>query len=89
MLIPLALGLAATVAVFTLLNTIVLNTLPFRNANRLVALSSPMPKLNDTWSIARHQLAYYERNARSMERLALYRASEATLTGDGASFSVR
>ena len=81
--ITLALGLAATVAVFTLLDTIVLNPLPFPNADRLVALSSPMPKLNDTWGIARHQLAYYEQNARSIEKLALYRASEATLTGDG------
>ena len=39
-------------------------------------------RLNDAWGIARHQLAYYEQTARSIEKLALYRASEATLTGD-------
>lgn len=83
--VTLALGLAATVAIYTLLDTIVLTPLPFPNAERLVALSSPMPKLNDTWGIARHQLFYYKDNARSIEEMALYNASEATLTGDGTS----
>jgi putative ABC transport system permease protein len=46
--VTLSLGLAATVAIFTLLDTIVLTPLPFPNADRLVALSSPMPKLSDT-----------------------------------------
>lgn len=79
----LAVGMAAAVTIFTLLDTVVLTPLPFPNADRLVALSSPMPKLNDTWGIARHQLFYYQANARSIEAMALYRESEATLTGDG------
>ena len=79
----LAMGMASALTIFTLLDTIVLTPLPFPNADRLVALSSPMPKLNDTWGIARHQLFYYTANARSIEEMALYRASEATLTGDG------
>jgi hypothetical protein len=83
--VTLSLGLAAAVAIYTLLDTIVLTPLPFPNAERLVALSSPMPKLNDTWGIARHQLFYYKQNARSIEEMGLYRASEATLTGDGTS----
>ncbi len=88
--VTLALGLAATVAIFTLLDTIVLRPLPFPNAERLVALSSPMPKLNDTWGIARHQLFYYKTNARSIEDMGLYRTGEATLTGDGStSFAER
>ncbi len=88
--VTLALGLAATVAIFTLLDTIVLRPLPFPNAERLVALSSPMPKLNDTWGIARHQLFYYKTNARAIEEMGLYRTGEATLTGDGStSFAER
>lgn len=81
--VTLALGLASTVAIYTLLDTIVLRALPFPRSDRLVALSSPMPKLDDTWGIARHQLFYYKENARSLEDMALYRRSEATLTGDG------
>jgi len=81
--VTLALGLAATVTIATLLHRVVLAPLPFPDAGRLVALSSPMPKLNDTWGIARHQLFYYLANARSIEAMALYRASEVTLTGDG------
>lgn len=83
--ITLALGLASTVAIFTLLDTIVLRPLPFPRAERLVSLSSPMPKLHDTWGIARHQLFYYKQKATLLEDLALYRSSDATLTGDGAS----
>ena len=81
--ITLALGLASSVAIYTLLDTIVLRALPFPRADRLVSLSSPMPKLDDTWGIARHQLFYYKENARSIEDMALYRSGEATLTGDG------
>ena len=40
----LALGLAATAAVFTLLDAVVLSPLPYPHAERLVSLSSPMPK---------------------------------------------
>ncbi|HEX4934792.1 MAG TPA: ADOP family duplicated permease [Gemmatimonadaceae bacterium] len=88
--VTLALGLAATVAIFTLLDAIVLRPLPFPNADRLVALSSPMPKLNDTWGIARHQLFYYKANARSIEEMGLYTSGEVTLTGDGStSFAER
>ncbi len=83
--VTLALGLAATVTIATLLHRVVLAPLPFPHAERLVAMSSPMPKLNDTWGLARHQLFYYLANARSLEAMALYRAGEATLTGDGTS----
>jgi predicted permease len=84
-LLALALGLAATTTVFALLDAVVLSPLPYPNADRLVSLSSPMPKIKDTWGIARHQLFYYKQNARTIEDMALYRSSDATVTrGTGA-----
>ena len=58
--LALALGLAATATVYALLDAVVLSPLPYPNAERLASLSSPMPKINDTWGIARHQLFYYK-----------------------------
>ena len=81
--LTLALGVAATITVFTLLDAVVLSPLPYPRADQLVSLASPMPKINDRWGIARHQLPYYKANARSMEDMALYRAHSATLMGDG------
>jgi len=82
--LTLSLGLASSMAIFILLDTIALRPLPYPAADRLVSLSSPMPRLNDTWGMARHQLFYYLANARSIEAMALYRSSRTTLTGDGA-----
>lgn len=79
----LALGIAATMTVFTLLDAVVLSPLPYPHAERLVSLASPMPKLHDTWGIARHQLFYYKANAPSIDDMALYRSSVSTLVGDG------
>lgn len=82
-IVTLGLGLAATVIAFTLLQTIVLRPLPFAEADRLVSLSSPMPKLDDVWGIARHQLPYYKENVDAFEDMALYRAWEVTIPGEG------
>ncbi len=79
----LSLGVAASMTVYTLLDAVVLSPLPYPNADRLVALASPMPKLHDTWGIARHQYFYYKANAPSIEDMALYRSNTTTLVGDG------
>jgi len=41
--VTLALGIGAATAIFTLLDAVVLRPLPYRNADRLVRLSSPVP----------------------------------------------
>lgn len=81
--LTLGLGLAATAVVFTLLNTILLRPMPYLDADRLVSLASPMPKLNDVWGLGRHQLAYYKQNVRALEDMALYRSTEVTIPGEG------
>ncbi|MEO7962282.1 MAG: ADOP family duplicated permease, partial [Gemmatimonadaceae bacterium] len=68
---------------YTLLDAVVISPLPYPHAEQLVSLASPMPKLHDTWGIARHQLFYYKKNAPSIEDMALYRSNNVTLMGDG------
>ncbi|MFN8579929.1 MAG: ABC transporter permease [Gemmatimonadaceae bacterium] len=79
----LALGLAATTTVYALLDAVVLRPLPFPHGERLVSLSSPMPKINDVWGIARHQMFYYLQNAHTMESMALYRSYDASVAQEG------
>ncbi len=81
--LTLALGLACTGVAFTLLQSVLLRPLPFADADQLVSLASPMPKLNSVWGIARHQLPYYKENVRAFEDMALYRGMEVTIPGEG------
>ncbi|MEO7355556.1 MAG: permease prefix domain 1-containing protein, partial [Gemmatimonadales bacterium] len=81
--LTLGLGLAATAVVFSLLDTVLLRPLPYRDAQQLVSLASVMPKLNDVWGIARHQLPYYKANVRAFEDMALYRTPQVSIPGEG------
>ena len=77
--LTLGLGLAAAATAFTLLQAVLLRPLPYSEAEQLVSLASPMPKLNSVWGIARHQLPYYKENVRAFEDMALFRLTEATI----------
>jgi len=81
--LTLGLGLAAAAIAFTLLQAVLLRPLPYSEAEQLVSLASPMPKLNSVWGIARHQLPYYKENVRAFEDMALFRLTEATIAGEG------
>ena len=81
--LTLGLGLASVAVASTLLQSILLRPLPYIEADRLVSLASPMPKLNSVWGIARHQLPYYKENVRAFEDMALYQVGEFTIAGVG------
>ena len=82
----LALAIAANAAIFTLVHRVVLNPLPYADSERLLALDYGIPSRNVpsgvqvmTWQLY-HQLAD---NARTLDSIAAYNASGATLTGSG------
>lgn len=83
-LVTLALGIGAATAIFTLLDSVVLRPLAYANADRLVALSSPVPKLKgqSVWGLARHEMFYFLRSGHSLENLGVYQMSEVTVLGD-------
>jgi predicted permease len=83
--LTLALGLGAATAIFTMLDAIVLRPLPYANADRLVELTSPVPKFKgDTlWGLARHEEYYFRDNSRAIEDIGVFQNTEVTVGGDG------
>lgn len=85
-LITLALGLGAATAIFTLLDAVVLRPLPYPNAERLVELTSPVPRMKGQtrWGLARHEMFYFLERGRTLENLGVYQMSDVTVLGSGA-----
>jgi len=80
----LALGIGATTAIFTLLDTIILSPLPFHDADRLVNLSHTAPGIgvqNAGQCAAWHFT--YEDEARVFEDVGMFGGSSATILGQG------
>lgn len=84
-IITLALGIGAATAIFALLDAVVLRPLPYPNAERLVELSSPVPKIEgqSVWGLGRHEMFYFLERGRTFENLAVYNTYDVTLLGNG------
>ncbi len=72
--LTLGLGIGATTAIFTLLDRVVLDPLPYPEAERLVRLKSPVPALGPAaeWESSSAQYFYYNRDATAFEGVAAY-----------------
>jgi predicted permease len=80
----LALGIGANTAIFSLVNSILLRPLPFREPDRVVRLIQASPKLGlDTWGVSQANFAAYRDQNRSFETVALYNRTGVNLTGEG------
>ena len=82
--ITLALGIGANTAIFSLVNSILLRPLPFRDPDRVVRMIQSSPKLGlATWGVSQAGFAAYREQNRSFETVALYTATAINLTGAG------
>ncbi len=82
--VTLALGIGANTAIFSLVNSILLRPLPFREPDRVVRLIQASPKLGlDTWGVSQADFAAYRDQNRSFESIALFTSSAINLTGEG------
>lgn len=82
--VTLALGIGANTAIFSLVNSILLRPLPFRDPDNVVRLIQASPKLGlDTWGVSQADFAAYREQNRSLESIALFNNSAINLTGDG------
>ena len=82
--VTLALGIGANTAIFSLVNSILLRPLPFREPDRVVRMLQASPKLGlNSWGISQADFAAYREQNRSFETIALYNSSETNLTGVG------
>jgi predicted permease len=88
-ILTLALGIGATTAIFTVLNAVLLQPLPYANAERLVYLDTPMPGMGaDTrWWLARHEMFHFKQNSRILENIGVYQIDGAILVGDASNAS--
>src|SRR5262249_36429858 len=82
--LTLAIGIGANTAIFSLVNSILLRPLPFREPDRIVRLIQASPKLGlPTWGVSQADFAAYHEQNRSFESLALYNTSAINMTGQG------
>jgi len=81
-IITLALGIGANTAIFSVVNGVLLNPLPFSDPDRLVALYSRTPD-SPRWSISYPNFLDWVHDNRSFSDLASYRMDDFNLTGTG------
>jgi putative ABC transport system permease protein len=83
--VTLALGIGANTAVFSLLDTILLRPLPYRNPEQLVVVSETVPQMGSDTEIgvAAGEYLDYRDHSRSFVQTAAYEAAGFNLTGEG------
>ena len=83
-IITLALGLGATTAIFTLLNAVVLQPLPYHEPGRLVDIGTRWPgiKADLRYGISPANFFYFRDHSRTLEDAGIYTTGEFTITGN-------
>lgn len=81
-ILTLALGIGANTTIFSVVNGVLLNPLPYPQANRLVVLFHHKPNFVNG-SISYLNFLDWQRDNRSFEAMAAYRFGSAKLTGSG------
>jgi predicted permease len=90
--LSLALAIGANVTVFTVVERVVLNPLPYPDSRRLVMLDFSMPSRNITAgfnSMTTRQYFHYSARTRTLSGLAVYRTEDRTITGQGTPERIR
>jgi len=80
--ITLTLGIGANTAIFSVVNAVLLNPLPFKNANRIVSMFEETPNFAKG-SISYPNFLDWQRDNRSFEAMAAYRHTDGSITGVG------
>jgi putative ABC transport system permease protein len=77
--ITLALGMGGSAAIYTMLDRVVLDPLPYPDAERLVELSNQVPGVgpDEVWNMSTAQFVYFTQHASSLEMVGLYRSEGA------------
>ena len=81
--LTLALGIGASTAVYTALERVVLDPLPYPDADRLVQLKSSVPRVGPgtEWDVSEGAWFFFGREAHTIDGLGAYRRGGANLLG--------
>ncbi|MEO8449123.1 MAG: ABC transporter permease [Gemmatimonadota bacterium] len=87
----LALGFGTAAAIFTLVDAVVLRPLPYPDADRLVVIRHPVPKVSSdaVWGLSPGGYFYFRSHARTLDGLAAYQTFDMSIAGDGVAERVR
>ena len=80
-ILVIAVGIGANTAMFSIVNAVLLQPLPFPDPDRLVVLSELLPNTGERMSISLPSFLDWRAQAKSFEAMAGYRGYVATLTG--------
>jgi predicted permease len=81
-ILTMAFGIGANTALFSVVNAVILNPLPFPSPNRLVSVYSKTTEFNEA-SISYPNFLDWRRMNRSLSAIAAYRQADYSLTGTG------
>jgi putative ABC transport system permease protein len=82
--LTLALGIGANTAIFSLVHSILLRPLPYRDSDQIVRMIQSSPVLGlPTWGVSQADFAAYREGNRSFESMAIFASGEINLNGDG------
>jgi putative ABC transport system permease protein len=83
--LTLSFAIGANIAIFAVLDGVVLEPLPYPDSDRIIVLDHGSQRLNFPSNLGLTQGLYYDyaERARTLNGIALYRVEDMTLTGDG------
>ncbi|HEX6728795.1 MAG TPA: ABC transporter permease [Pyrinomonadaceae bacterium] len=81
-ILTLALGIGANATIFSVVNSVLLRPLPYREPDRLVALWENVPT-HGRWRVAPANFFDWKKQSTSFDGISAYGGSALTLTGDG------
>src|SRR4029453_14875565 len=81
-IVTLALGIGANAAIFSVVNTVLLRPLPYKDPDRLVAIWENVPT-HGQWRVSPANFFDWKKQSASFEGMSAYGGSALTLTGAG------
>jgi putative ABC transport system permease protein len=82
--LTLALGVGANTALFSVVKAVLLNSLPYRQPDRLVTLARGDPQTSNPTNVSYGETEDWKGRTRSLQQIALYRGWTASSSGGGA-----
>jgi putative ABC transport system permease protein len=82
--LTLALGIGASTAIFSVVNTVLLHPLPYRDPGRLMLVTETLPAMSsDNVGVSASEYIDYRDRNRSFSQVAAYESAGFNLTGEG------